>query len=113
MFVPRRVSLSHTDGAAATCPPDAWMLVPLVAGRPWNAMPFSVVGVANTDACCEPALLLARIISPAFVQRLMFSTLSTRASKEKSPVAGRNAQWNSSAVPQMSAPDPVTRAVDG
>ena len=100
MFAARRVSLSHTAGAAATCPPGAWMLTPLVATRPWKATPLTVVGVANTEACCEPAALLARIVNPAFVHGLMFSTLSTSVWIEKSPVAERNAQWNSSASPQ-------------
>src|SRR5688500_15715449 len=67
-------------------------------------MPLS--GVTNTEACLAPGVRFSRIITPALVQGSTFATLATRATIVPSPLIVRYAYWNSSAVPQMSAPDP-------
>src|SRR5690349_21632022 len=68
-------------------------------------------GVTKIDACREPAFSESRNMTPAFVHGATLWTLSTCASRIVTvPRSGcaRYAYWNSSAVPQMSAPLPLT-----
>src|SRR5690349_6057593 len=60
------------------------------------------------DACAAPGVSASRIITPALVHELTFWTDATRATISPSPVNDCDANWNASALPQMSAPDPLT-----
>src|SRR5687767_5398409 len=82
--VPARVSLSQTGGATAG--PAVCTLMPPLEALRWKATPFTVDGVANTDACAAPAPRSVRIISPALVHWLTFCTLAMRAVSSKSPL---------------------------
>ena len=101
---PMRPIASQPGGATAG--PAVCTLMPLVCRRRWNAIPRSVRGVARIDTCREPASRLSRTINPALTQRSRFSMLATRTIAAKLPYTGRETKRNSSAVPQMSAPEP-------
>jgi hypothetical protein len=64
--------------------------------------------VTNIDAWLESAVSELRIITPAFVQGSVFDTAATRATTSPSPGHWRYTKWNSSSVPQTSAPDAVS-----
>ena len=92
-----------------TAGPGVLTLSPPAVVRRWKTTPLTVLGVTNTEACNPPAPVYgARTINPALVHWLMFSTVFTRAIASKSPFILVPAQWNSSAVPQMSEPAPLT-----
>src|SRR3954464_8856855 len=71
-------------------------------------MPLVVDGVAKNDRCRALGDKPSRIMMPALVQAATFSIDATRAVITKLPVTLRCTNWNSSAVPQISAPDPFT-----
>src|SRR3954463_838002 len=106
MVWPRRTSFSHTGGpnagplTLAERPPSVW--------RYWNAVPLTVVGVAKNEPCRALSATPSRIIRPAFVHAFTLATEVTLAVIVKSPLIDLCAKLNSSALPQMSAPDPLT-----
>ena len=101
---PMRPIASQPGGATAG--PAVCTLMALVCRRRWNAIPRSVRGVARIDTCRDPASRLSRTINPALTQRSRFSMLATRTTAAKLPYTRLETKRNSSAVPQMSAPDP-------
>src|SRR4051812_22003214 len=72
------------------------------------ANPFAAPGVVKIDTWRAPAPVPVRIMIPALVHWLTFSTLFTCAVITKLPASDEYMYWNSSAVPQMSAPLPRT-----
>jgi len=83
------------------------LVVPPAPARRWNAMPLAAD--ASMNACCESAVSDARIITPAFTHAFTScGIVATRATMVASPARGVYAKWNASAVPQMSAPEPLT-----
>src|SRR5215813_11720183 len=62
-------------------------------------------------ACAADGASDPRIITPAFVHGFTFWIVVTRATMVPSPSRVRYAKWSASAVPQTSAPAPVTLKV--
>jgi len=65
------------------------------------------LGGCKTKECVEPGSSDSRIITPALAQLLVLLTLFTRAIIEPAPLSILYAKWNSSALSQMSSPEPV------
>ncbi len=98
---PVRVTLSQRGGVPLA---PVFVVTPPAATRRWNATPLP--GLTKIDACAELALSVFRIMTPDFVQALTFSSCDTRTVNVPSPMSCWYANWNSSALPQMSAPAP-------
>src|SRR6185503_12257997 len=62
----------------------------------------------SMNACGESAVSRSRIMTPAFTHACTFSTDATRATMSTSPEIGCHAYSKASAVPQTSAPPPLT-----
>ena len=85
MTLPARVSFTHrgaVPGPPEVCADAAPLLV-----RRWNARPFPVE--TSMKACAEPASVVVRIITPAFVHAAAPSIDATRATIVPSPLSGR------------------------
>src|SRR5436190_8887587 len=82
-LLPARTSRTNLGGTPATA---VLLLTPPLALRHCIAIPLP--GVTNTDACGEPASVVARIMTPALVHTLTFCTLATRATMVPSPDSG-------------------------
>src|SRR5437764_6456817 len=81
--LPLRVSLTHRGAVAVL--PAVLTLMPLVASRRWNAIPFAAD--TKIDAWADSAASVSRIMSPAFTQAATFWTEATRATIDPSPVS--------------------------
>ena len=94
-------SHAGTTPAVVTCEDDPPCVV-----RHWTAIPFD--GVMNAAKYGEPGSEVARIITPAFAQALVFVWESMRALIAPLPVSGSLKRRKLSDVPQMSPPPPWT-----
>src|SRR5437016_5651379 len=107
MFDPLRTSLSHWGGVRL-------LILLIVAVKPPVAvLPCSETtldGVRKMMVLRESADSVSRIINAAFAQSEVPWTPVTRAMIMLSPVNDCRRNWNESAVPQISAPEPLTVA---
>jgi hypothetical protein len=102
---PSRRTRTQTGAAPVTPVPSGPAPDPATV-RCWSAMPFE--GVTSMNAKRAFAASVSRSITPALVQALVLVRLATRAVISPSPFRTLCAKKNSSLVPQMSAPDPLT-----
>src|SRR5260370_20447565 len=65
--------------------------------------------VSSMNASAAPALVSARIITPAFVQKSGLLILTTRATISPSPDSGLYTDWKEAATSQMALPGAVTQ----
>ena len=66
------------------------------------------VGRTSRITWADPAVSVSRHMTPAFAYVFVFCTAVARATIWPSPLTGWLTKLNASAVPQMSAPDPLT-----
>src|ERR1700749_3839252 len=66
------------------------------------------LGVTSRMTCAELEVSDCRNITPAFAYWLLFCLLDTSATIVPSPLRGCETNWKASALPQMSAPEPLT-----
>src|SRR3954470_20048253 len=78
---------SRSQRGAAPPPPAVFTEVPPEDRRRWNASPLPIE--TNMDACAEPAVAFARIMTPALVHASVPVNAATRATIVPSPLIGR------------------------
>src|SRR4030043_1662141 len=107
--LPEILRSNFTQYGAVIEPVVVSRLVAPVPGRRWEETPEP--GVTTVIACAEAGVSDSRIITPAFAQTFVFSTLTTFATIVPAPVSILYAKWNSSAstplTAQISAPEPA------